>query len=206
MTRSFAHASPRILAAIVLAAAAARIAIGDFSPYDLVPAAVLLAFWPFQEWLIHVYILHYKPVRFAGRTWDFSVPRKHRAHHADPWRLDLLFIPEHVFLYGLPFHGLLWFGLMPTPAIACSGFLAYFVLALHYEWVHYLAHVHYQPGLAHYQRLAKSHRRHHFKNEHYWYGVTMLSGDRVLGTRPDADAVPTSDTARSLLGSEPRPA
>ena len=49
-----------------------------------------------------------------------------------------------------------------------------------------------------YARLWLNHRLHHFKNEHYWYGVTMLSGDRLLGTAPARDAVPTSRTARML--------
>ena len=196
----YRHASPRILTAIVAVALAARLWLGDLGWIDLAPLAVLVAFWPIQEWLIHVFILHYRPVRFAGRTWDFRVPRKHRAHHADPWRLDLLFIPTHVFLYGLPLHALFWLGVMPTPGLALSGLAAYFVLALHYEWVHYLAHVHYTPALGYYQERVKNHRRHHFKNERYWYGVTMTAGDRLLRTRPPVDAVQISPTARSLLG------
>jgi hypothetical protein len=198
----YRHGSPRILTAAVAAGLVGRLALGPWRWVELVPFAVLVAWWPLQEWLIHVFILHYKPRRFAGRTWDFRVPRKHREHHADPWRLDLLFVPQHVFLYGLPLHVLFWWAVMPTPELACSGFTAYFVLALHYEWVHYLAHVRYLPGLRFYQERVKNHRRHHFKNENYWYGVTMISADRWLHTRPDPDAVETSPTARSLLGSE----
>jgi len=197
----YRHSSPRVLTVIVACALTARLALGNFGWLDLAPLAVLLAFWPLQEWLIHVFILHYKPVRFAGRTWDFKVPRKHREHHADPWRLDLLFIPTHVFGYGLPLHLLFWFGVMPTPELALSGLGSYFALSLHYEWVHYLAHVHYQPGIAFYQQRVKNHRRHHFKNEHYWYGVTMTSADHWLRTQPDPDAVETSPTARSTSSS-----
>ncbi len=197
----FSHLSPRILAATVLTALAVRLALGGFGWIDLAPFAVLLAIWPLQEWLIHVFILHYRPVRFAGRTWDFAVPRKHREHHADPWRLDLLFIPTHVFSYGLPLHALFWFGVMPTPELACSGLAAYFTLALHYEWVHYLAHVPYTPPLERYRRLIKLHQRHHFKNEHYWYGVTMTSADYWLATTAEPEHVETSPTARELLAS-----
>ena len=59
------------------------------------------------------------------------------------------------------------------------------------------------PRRGYYQRLVKNHRRHHFKNERYWYGVTMLGGDRLLGTGPEPAAVPTSATARSLGGVRP---
>jgi hypothetical protein len=46
--------------------------------------------------------------------------------------------------------------------------------------------------------LWRYHRLHHFKNEHYWQGVTMHLGDRVLGTLPDHTKVPTSPTCRTL--------
>lgn len=199
----FRHGSPRILAAVVAVGLAGRVALGGVGWLDLAPFAVLVAIWPLQEWLIHVFILHYEPRRFAGRTFDFDVPRKHRAHHADPWRLDLVFIPQHVFAYGLPLHALFWWAVMPTPQLALSGFTAYFVLALHYEWVHYIAHIPWTSPLAFHRARVKNHRRHHFKNEHYWYGVTMTSGDRWLGTQPDVDEVETSPTARDLLGDRP---
>jgi sterol desaturase/sphingolipid hydroxylase (fatty acid hydroxylase superfamily) len=39
---------------------------------------------------------------------------------------------------------------------------------------------------------------HHFKNEHYWHGITSTIADRVLGTFPDQREVPRSKTARTL--------
>ena len=39
---------------------------------------------------------------------------------------------------------------------------------------------------------------HHFKSEHYWFGVTNPVGDLVLRTYPDQAGVPTSPTARTL--------
>ena len=78
-----------------------------------------------------------------------------------------------------------------------SVLAVYFVLALHYEWIHFLIHTRYPPRSARYRRLWRNHLLHHFKNEHYWYGVTRLGGDRVFGTAADPDRVPTSSTARS---------
>jgi len=54
---------------------------------------LLLAIQPFAEWLIHVYILHFKPRRIAGRVVDLAIARAHRAHHRDPWVLEHVFIP-----------------------------------------------------------------------------------------------------------------
>ena len=44
----------------------------------------------------------------------------------------------------------------------------------------------------------RNHRLHHFKNEHYWFGVTMLGADRLLRTAPQAEDVERSPTARTL--------
>jgi sterol desaturase/sphingolipid hydroxylase (fatty acid hydroxylase superfamily) len=197
--REFArHGSPRILMALAAGCAAARLLLGDFAPADLAIAAGIAALWPLQEWCIHVFILHYRPVSVFGRRWDFTVPQMHRAHHRDPWRLDLVFIPLQVYLYTpAAIAAALWLSPATLPRIA-TFLAAYFALSLHYEWVHYLVHTRYRPRSRLYARLWRNHRRHHFKNEHYWFGVTMLSGDRLLGTGPDTGDVPTSPTARTL--------
>lgn len=194
------HGSPRIVLAALAVAVVARLAVGQWSAWDLLPVAALLAWWPVQEWLIHVFILHYKPRRVFGRTLDFAVPRKHRAHHRRPWDVAILFIPMHSFVYSLPLLVGLWFAVTPSTPLALSGLVAHLVLTAHYEWVHFLLHTRYQPRSAWYQRLWRNHRLHHFKNEHYWFGVTMLSGDRLLHTAPDMKAVPTSATCREIAG------
>ena len=192
------HASPRILAGLALGALAARLTLGAFSGWDLVAIAAVAALWPLQEWLIHVFILHYEPRRSAGRTLDFHVPRMHRAHHADPWRLELVFIPLQVYV-GVPIvlaTGI-WLAL-PSLERTLSVLAVYFALALDYEWIHFLIHTRYPPRRALYRRLLRNHLLHHFKNERYWYGVTMLGGDRLFGTAADPERVPTSPTARTL--------
>ncbi|MDX2166869.1 MAG: sterol desaturase family protein, partial [Deltaproteobacteria bacterium] len=190
------HGSPRILLAALAVALPLRLAVGQWSFGDLLAVALLVAYWPIQEWLIHVFILHFQPRQVLGRTLDFRVPRKHREHHRRPWDIDILFIPMHSFLYSLPLVVGLWFLLAPTTPIALTGIAAHLLLSLHYEWVHYLVHTRVQPRTALYQRLWRNHRLHHFKNEHYWFGVTMLSGDRLLRTAPAVKDVETSPTAR----------
>jgi len=194
----FRHASPRVLAAIVVASVGVRMLLGGWSPWDLAMAVVLVAFWPLQEWLIHVFILHYQPLTLFGRKLDFNVPRLHRAHHRDPWRLALVFIPIHVFAFvPLVVGGIVLLGVARAPLVA-TGVAVYFVLSLHYEWVHFMIHTRYRPRFGYYQRLARNHLLHHFRNEHYWYGVTMLQADGWLRTAPDSNAVPKSPTCLSL--------
>jgi len=54
------------------------------------------------------------------------------------------------------------------------------------------------PRTPYYQRLWRNHRLHHFRNEHFWYGVTRLEGDRLFGTAPEVASVAVSPTARML--------
>jgi sterol desaturase/sphingolipid hydroxylase (fatty acid hydroxylase superfamily) len=192
------HASPRILITALALALLARGLAGDFGPADLVPIALLLLLWPLQEWLIHVCVLHWRPRRLLGRTLDFAVPRSHRAHHADPTDLSLVFIPLHSYVYTLPLLLLFWLTVSPSVPLALTGLAAYLVLALHYEWVHFLVHTRWKPRWRPYRALWLHHRLHHYKNEHYWFGVTRRGADRWLRTLPVGDAVPTSPTCRTL--------
>jgi folate-dependent phosphoribosylglycinamide formyltransferase PurN len=76
--------------------------------------------------------------------------------------------------------------------------LAGFCMIFLYEWTHFLIHTAYRPRSAAYKAIWKNHRLHHFKNEHFWHGVTNNLSDRVLGTNPDQREVAKSETARML--------
>ena len=194
----YRYPTPWLLSLTLLGALAVRASLGAPAVGDLAILAGLLLFWPVQEWLIHVFILHFRPFRLLGRRIDLLPAREHRAHHRDPLRIDLVFIPVPIAILGIVLHGLLWNLALPTAALAFTGMATYFALTLHYEWVHYLVHTLYRPRSRYYQRLWSNHRLHHFKNEHFWFGVTMLGGDRILHTAADHAAVPTSPTCRTL--------
>jgi hypothetical protein len=194
------HGSPRVFLVALVLALAARVAVGGVGWTDLLPIAGTILYWPLQEWLIHVFILHWKPRKLFGRTLDFAVPRAHRAHHGDPWDLGLVFIPLHSFLYSLPILVATWFLITPSARLALTGLCLFLLLGLHYEWIHFLVHTRVWPKTKLYQRLWRNHRLHHFKSEQHWYGVTMLSGDRLLRTSPPPQDVPVSLTARTLIG------
>ncbi|MBZ5707635.1 sterol desaturase family protein [Nannocystis pusilla] len=194
----FTFHSPRIFAVVLPLLVATRVAVGGFGWSDLLVVPILLAVQPFAEWLIHVYILHFKPTRVFGRTFDLQIAKFHRAHHRDPWRLELVFIPRRAGWLGLAMFSAVWFLLAPTPQMALSGVVGSVVVAFLYEWTHYLTHTGYKPQSEFYRRIWRYHRLHHFKNEHYWQGVTTHLGDRILGTMPDHAGVPNSPTCRTL--------
>jgi len=190
-----------VILTALAAALVARIAVGSIGWTDALPVLGTIAYWPIQEWLIHVFILHWKPRHAFGRTVDFAVSKAHRAHHGEPWKLDLIFIPLHSFTYSLPTLVAVWFLITPNVRLALTGLSFFLLLTLHYEWIHFLVHTRVRPRTRRYQRLWRNHRLHHFKSERYWYGVTMLSGDWLLGTSPRPSDVPGSPTARTLRGS-----
>ncbi len=192
------HASPLLLLTVTIPAIVGRIALADWTRWDVVIAIAIVALWPVQEWLIHVFLLHAKPIKVGGRTLDLIIARMHRAHHRDPWNYRILFIPLHAAVGVLPVEVLLWFNFMPTRALAMTGIAVSLALTVHYEWIHFLIHTRVTPSSRLYQRLWRNHRLHHFKNERYWFGVTRLEGDWVLRTAPPANAVPISATARTL--------
>ncbi|MGH7286829.1 MAG: sterol desaturase family protein [Myxococcota bacterium] len=70
------------------------------------------------------------------------------------------------------------------------------LLALRYEWIHFLIHTRYRPRTSWSRRLWRNRLRHHFRNERHWYGVTMLAADRLLGTGGDERSVGDLPDAR----------
>ena len=191
------YPSPRILLVLAAGFTAARASSGGGSFWDLVVMAGLLAFWPLQEWLIHVFVLHFRPRTIGGRTFDLVVAQKHRAHHQDPARTELIFIPLRVYVL-VPLQVAFWLLLFPSP-LGLTGLAFNYILSLHYEWTHFMVHSRYQPRTRFYRRLWRNHRLHHFKNERHWYGVTALSGDHLFGTSGDPATVPLSPTCRTII-------
>lgn len=195
------HPSPWMIAATLVVASGARIAYGDWQITDALVPAVMLAAFPFFEWLVHVCILHWRPRKIGVLRIDPLLARKHREHHVDPRDIGLIFIPWQALLWVLPVA--LGIALLAFPRTALGlTFLTFLtVLGLCYEWCHYLVHTDYKPKSAVYRAVWRNHRQHHFKNEHYWFTVTSAgTADRVLGTYPDPATVPTSPTAKNLHG------
>ena len=87
------HPTPWMILTLVVGAVAARIAVGGLALRDLWAPLVLALLFPFVEWVIHVFILHWRPRKLGRVTVDTLVARDHRRHHANPREIDLVFIP-----------------------------------------------------------------------------------------------------------------
>jgi hypothetical protein len=199
--------SPPLLALALGLALALRIVLGHFDWRDLVVVAGLLALTPPVEWLIHVFLLHARPHEVFGRPFDLLAAREHRAHHQRPAKLEGVLIPAYalpiffaqivltVWLVSFPIH---WIFGGDRLAHAATGLLGALAILTAYEWSHFLIHTPYRPRGRYYRAIWRGHRLHHFKNEHYWFGVTSTVADHLLRTAPDQADVPKSGTARTL--------
>jgi hypothetical protein len=198
--------SPRVLAAFLVLFLAARVVVGGWSWRDLAIAALLVASQPFTEWVIHVFLLHSKPRRIGPLTLDLPTARAHRWHHREPRLLEAVLIPGWMIAgFLLPVIVVMW--LLSWPWVLVGGdhlalwltlLVASGVLVGVYEWCHFIIHTPYRPKSRYYRRIWRSHRLHHFKNEHYWFGVSSDAADQVLGTSPDHRTVPKSETVKTL--------
>ena len=196
----FRQKTPRILAPATAAAIAARLSLGRLDRTDLIIPAVILGLEPFTEWMIHVFVLHFRPRTIAGRRIDPLVARKHRAHHRDPKDLPLVFVPMPVLVISLVVAAVAYPLAFQSLRHGLTAIATSYAMLFTYEWIHYLIHTSYRPKTRWYRYVWRAHRLHHYKNEHYWFGVTVHLADHVLRTFPAKEDVETSKTARDLNG------
>ena len=203
-----AKRSPKLIAGAIAVTLIVRLVVGGFSWRDLVAAAAMLVIYPFGEWAIHVYLLHLKPFKFRGERVELATARAHREHHEEPNDLYMILLAPSEAL------ALMFLAVPLVPALVgvaialaggdvpygalLTGVLTGQVLVAVYEWTHFLIHTAYRPRSRYYRSIWRNHRLHHFKNEHYWHGITNTLGDRAMGTLRDQRDVPKSQTARTL--------
>jgi hypothetical protein len=200
--------APWLIAAAIAAALCGRAALGTPTWRDAAAVAFMLVVYPFGEWAIHVHLLHQRPFRVRGHKIDLVSARSHRRHHEQPHRLDLInFSPLEVLailLLAVPTAVAIGAGLTaaafgrPPLAPLVSMTLTGYVLVGVYEWTHFLIHTAHRPRSRYYRSIWRNHRLHHFKNEHYWHGITNTVSDRVLGTFPDQHEIRRSPTVQAL--------
>lgn len=214
VARTFStQGSPRVITAMVAVTLALRLGVGAtrWEWADLFVLAVTAAAVGPVEWAVHLFLLHAAPDSWTSRR--LGTGAGHREHHLDPPALEWLLlrgVDAAVFAPIIAVLTVAWsvpalvvFGwLVGGQALAppvLTALLCASVALWHYEWTHLLIHTGYRPRTRFYKRLARNHRKHHYRNERFWLGITSNTGDRLLGTYPTESAsIPLSDTARTL--------
>lgn len=202
------RASPKLFVGAVAATVSGRALLGRWARRDAVVATAVLASRPFAEWAIHRGVLHARPTVMRGRTIDLGAA--HRRHHREPADVDFVLVDARYARYYV----VGWAATAAALAVALpgrrrgrlrptlTGLGAAYASLVAYEWTHLLIHTGYRPRHEWLRRRRSQHRLHHFRSEHYWFGVTTNLADRVLQTAPTARSVELSGTARTL-GVEP---
>jgi hypothetical protein len=199
MVGTFLRHGSNIWLALAVAALVVSFAAGVVPFYLLWALIGALAFYG-SEYVFHRFAFHAGPSRFA-----FVRKLQHRLHydhHAEPDRLDLLFLPVWFLIPNLAVTALM-FALAFGSAVVASAMLGVTFAILHYEWVHYVAHIPYRPRTPIGRWIKQYHLRHHFISEKFWFGVSNPALDLLGGTFRQARDVARSATTRKLFGSPP---
>ncbi|MCA9562780.1 MAG: sterol desaturase family protein, partial [Myxococcales bacterium] len=187
------YPTPAIISTLFVVSSFVRLVLGRWSAWDLVASAIVVGYWPFQEWFAHKYLLHLKPFRFLGRTIDIYPAARHRAHHQNPSDFSLVFLPWHVPLIAFAAFVGLGYLVFHSFALTMTIMTTFSAVALAYEWIHFITHTDYVPKTAYMRRIWRNHRLHHYKNEHYWFSFTMPAMDEWMGTGGPHDQVEKSE-------------
>ena len=148
-----------------------------------------------SEYGMHRFAFHAPPV-----PWPWLRKMQHRLHydhHVEPNRLDLLFLPIWFLVPNLAVAAAL-VALVFGAAPSLSALFGMMLAILHYEWVHYVAHIPYQPRTRFGRWLKQYHLRHHFISEKHWFGVSNPTLDHVFGTFSAPGDVEKTGTTRKL--------
>jgi hypothetical protein len=188
------HGSNGILVLAAVAAIAAFVL--EAVPFSLIGALIGAAVFFVSEYTTHRFMFHAKP-----STIPFVLKLQHRLHydhHIDPPKIELLFLPWwFVIPTVLVYYGI-FLAIVRNPALAFSLAFGSLCALLYYEWVHYVAHIPFNPVTPFGRYVKKYHLWHHFKNEHFWYGVTNPSMDFAGATYRDVESVERSTSVREI--------
>lgn len=187
----------RMLLLGVTVSCAFRLYLGDWNMVDFWVMVAIIAFFPFQEYLTHRFLLHHPPIVIFGKRYETIIALVHRVHHRDPWHMQRAINPPvAIVLYaiGLP---LLFCPFFKLPH-AMTGVAGSWLVLLVYEWIHLLIHTSHVPRNWLFKRIWRNHRLHHFKSEHFWYNVSTYGVDLLLHTQPTPQSIPTSPTCLTL--------
>lgn len=178
-----------LVVAVVARLAAWSAGLAPFGRFDLVALAIVALFVPFVEWSVHRFVLHVEPRQLGRFLFDPGVG--HREHHANPSTISwvvlragdaALFLVVNAVLAAVVVGAPLWLLGRPVAGPALTGVVGAAAALAHYEWAHFLFHTAYRPRSNRYRRLKANHRRHHWRDDHAWLGITSNLGDRAMRT------------------------
>ncbi len=187
---------PRMISKWVGFIAASGLAIAFPIPGSWIWVALGAAVFFVSEYVVHRSVYHHLAGRPAGRY----LSANHVAHHGEPESLRYLFNdPRFSVTLGVVYF-VVAFAVSRNLGLAAAFSAGNFLGLVYYEWVHFAAHrAGARPWTPWGRWMKKLHLLHHYKNEHFWFGVTSPALDVTLGTWRDPETVDHSPTVRTLV-------
>ena len=190
----FKHGSNAALV-VALLALAALFATGR-EAFSLLGAAIGAAAFFTSEYTTHRFLFHARPSKIPVVL--KLQHRLHYDHHIDPPKLELLFLPLWFVIPVVPLYYAVYLLVVRDTGVALSLVFGSVAALTYYEWVHFVAHISFNPITPFGRYIKKYHLWHHFKNEHLWYGVTNPAMDHAMGTYRNVDDAERSTTVREI--------
>jgi 4-hydroxysphinganine ceramide fatty acyl 2-hydroxylase len=183
---------------VLILASAAILAACAFGWLAVSPwlAATGAALFYLTEYSTHRFLFHASPSRWAWLR--AKQHRLHYDHHLEPARLDLLFLPLWYVVPNMIVTAALAYAVLRNGGEVAALALGAMLALLHYEWVHFVAHVPHTPWTPAGRWMKRYHLRHHFVNEKLWFGVSNPAMDVVYRTFRDTGVGSRSQTTRRL--------
>jgi 4-hydroxysphinganine ceramide fatty acyl 2-hydroxylase len=189
----FRHGSNGLLALGIVALILWSLLGGTALPVSWIVGGALLFYLSEYSW--HRFAFHAPPA-----PWGWMRRMQHRLHydhHSEPSRLDLLFLPWWFLLPNLAGTAVLIWLILGAGSVA-PVMLGVLLAIFHYEWLHYVAHIPYQPRTPFGRWMKQYHLRHHFISEKLWFGVSNPTLDLLYRTYREPKGVEKSATVRKL--------
>lgn len=189
----FRHGSNSVLAAFIVVMIV-LFAIGTI-PFNWVAALIGAVVFLSSEYTTHRFLFHARPTR----GWLLQLQhRLHYDHHIDPPKLELLFLPLWFIVPVSAIYFGVYMAITRNAILSASLTFGSIVALTYYEWVHYVAHVPFTPVTPFGRYMKKYHLWHHFKNEHFWFGVTNPTMDYIGTTYRNVETTERSTTVREI--------
>lgn len=153
------------------------------------------------EYFIHRFILHGLMKAVLHKAYE-----GHVRHHMTPTEMKYLLTPN---VYNLPGYVAIWIAgwlLTKNPSLIAALVAGISLSQLNYEWTHFVSHRPIVPRTSWGRWMKKFHLLHHYKNEHYWFGVTHPAMDVLLRTDPEQKSVATISPPTEVPVRKPRSA
>ncbi|CAI7757376.1 unnamed protein product, partial [Closterium sp. NIES-54] len=146
-----------------------------FSPSTALPlslAAAAVCWWLLQEWVLHAKLLH-----SSFPWWGRSI---HAKHHRRPYHHVSVDKPDVVLpvVAGAAIVSRLILG---ASTLSLTALMAYYLMAITYEWTHFLVHTHVPMHSRISRAIKNAHIKHHLRDSRYWFSFTCPPLDIMLG-------------------------